>query len=44
VRREQLQMESRGEDEPRELGTSEESWATNRRVELSIGIERSTTP
>jgi outer membrane protein OmpA-like peptidoglycan-associated protein len=44
VRREQLEAESRGEDQPKEVGTSEQVWAVNRRVEISIGIERSTAP
>jgi len=44
VSREQLQMESRGEDQPRVIGNSEQTWAANRRVEISIGVQRSTTP
>jgi peptidoglycan-associated lipoprotein len=34
---EQVEMESRGEDEPLVSGASEEAWAANRRVEISIG-------
>jgi peptidoglycan-associated lipoprotein len=44
VSRQQLEMVSRGEDQPRALGDSEQTWAANRRVEISIGMERSTTP
>jgi outer membrane protein OmpA-like peptidoglycan-associated protein len=33
---EQVEMESRGEDEPLVSGTSEAAWAANRRVEISI--------
>lgn len=44
VRREQLETESRGEDEPKALGASENVWAANRRVEISIGVKRSTAP
>lgn len=44
VSREQLEMESRGEDQPRVFGNSEQSWAANRRVEISIGVERSPSP
>jgi outer membrane protein OmpA-like peptidoglycan-associated protein len=44
VAREQLETESRGEDEPRIAGTSERVWAANRRVEISIGSERNETP
>jgi peptidoglycan-associated lipoprotein len=41
---EQLDLESRGEDQPLAVGASEESWATNRRVEISITSEGSETP
>jgi outer membrane protein OmpA-like peptidoglycan-associated protein len=41
---EQLDLESRGEDEPAAVGASEEVWAANRRVEISIASERSETP
>ena len=44
VSREQLEMESRGEDQPKVDGNSEQIWAANRRVEISIGVERSTAP
>jgi peptidoglycan-associated lipoprotein len=44
VPREQLEVESRGEDQPRVYGNSEQTWAANRRVEISIGMERNTTP
>jgi outer membrane protein OmpA-like peptidoglycan-associated protein len=44
VSRQQLEMVSRGEDQPRVVGNSEQTWAANRRVEISIGMERSTTP
>jgi outer membrane protein OmpA-like peptidoglycan-associated protein len=44
VPREQLEIESRGEDQPRELGSTEEAWAANRRVEISIGSEGSKIP
>jgi outer membrane protein OmpA-like peptidoglycan-associated protein len=41
---EQLELESRGEEEPRVAGTSEEVLAVNRRVEIRIASERSETP
>ena|SRR5690349_5376915 len=44
VPREQIDIESRGEEQPLELGASEEAWAANRRVEISIGNEGSNTP
>jgi outer membrane protein OmpA-like peptidoglycan-associated protein len=44
VPRDQIEMESRGEAEPRSLGTSERVWAANRRVEISIGTGRNETP
>lgn len=44
VSREQLEVESRGEDQPKVYGNSEQTWAANRRVEISIGMERNTTP
>jgi outer membrane protein OmpA-like peptidoglycan-associated protein len=44
VPREQIEIESRGEEQPLELGASEEAWAANRRVEISIGKEGSNTP
>jgi outer membrane protein OmpA-like peptidoglycan-associated protein len=40
VSREQLGTESRGEDEPRAVGTSERVWAANRRVEITIISEK----
>jgi peptidoglycan-associated lipoprotein len=36
---EQLETESRGEEEPRVTGASERVWAANRRVEITIGSE-----
>jgi peptidoglycan-associated lipoprotein len=44
VPREQIATESRGEDQPRANGTSERVWAVNRRVEITIGNERSEGP
>lgn len=44
VPREQLDWDSRGEDEPRALGASEQVWASNRRVEINIDSARSETP
>jgi peptidoglycan-associated lipoprotein len=44
VPRQQLEIESRGEAEPRSLGSSERVWAANRRVEISIGTGRNETP
>lgn len=41
---EQLEIESRGEEEPRAVGASENVWAANRRVEIRIASERSETP
>jgi peptidoglycan-associated lipoprotein len=40
VARQQLETESRGEEQPRAVGTSESVWAVNRRVEITIGSER----
>jgi len=42
--REQLVVRTRGEDEPRAEGSTEETWATNRRVEIAIHTPRSHTP
>jgi peptidoglycan-associated lipoprotein len=44
VPRGQLETESRGENEPRAVGTSERVWAANRRVEITLGNDRSETP
>jgi peptidoglycan-associated lipoprotein len=44
VQRRQIEAESRGEDEPRAAGTSERVWAANRRVEITLGNDRSETP
>jgi peptidoglycan-associated lipoprotein len=44
VPRQQLEIESRGEAEPRSLGSSERVWAANRRVEINIGTGRDETP
>lgn len=44
VPRRQIEAESRGEDEPRAVGTSERVWAANRRVEITLGNDRSETP
>jgi peptidoglycan-associated lipoprotein len=44
VPRRQIETESRGEDEPRAIGASERVWAANRRVEITLGNERSETP
>jgi peptidoglycan-associated lipoprotein len=41
---EQLEIESRGEDQPRVVGTSDGVLAANRRVEIRIASERSETP
>jgi len=41
---EQLELVSHGEDDPREVGTSEGVWAANRRVEIVVASERSETP
>lgn len=40
----QIDALSRGEDEPRMEGESEAAWAANRRVEISVGAERNSTP
>jgi outer membrane protein OmpA-like peptidoglycan-associated protein len=40
----QVDITSRGEDEPLAEGASEEAWAANRRVEISIGSERRRAP
>jgi outer membrane protein OmpA-like peptidoglycan-associated protein len=44
VPREQIDTESRGEDQPKAGGASERAWAANRRVEITIGSERSEGP
>jgi peptidoglycan-associated lipoprotein len=44
VARRQLQVLSRGEDDPRVDGEDEAAWAQNRRVEISMTLERSNTP
>ena len=44
VSRQQLLTDSRGEDAPLAVGDSERVWAANRRVEISIGTERSPSP
>jgi peptidoglycan-associated lipoprotein len=44
VARRQIEAESRGEDEPRAVGASERVWAANRRVEITLGNDRSETP
>jgi len=44
VPRQQIEIESRGEEQPLETGSSEEAWAANRRVEISIGNEGSKKP
>jgi outer membrane protein OmpA-like peptidoglycan-associated protein len=44
VPRRQIEAESRGEDEPRAIGASERVWAANRRVEITLGNDRSETP
>lgn len=41
---EQLELVSHGEDDPREVGASEDIWAANRRVEIVVASERSETP
>ncbi len=44
VPRQQVELESRGEDEPRAVGASEPVWAANRRVEVRIETMRNETP
>jgi peptidoglycan-associated lipoprotein len=41
---EQVRIESRGEEDPLISGSSEDAWAANRRVEISVGEEGSQAP